>query len=228
MNNNKRILSLLGEHAPAFIGFADLAGTMLAVRSGMTYGICIADAIRTFPDADDYAPEYQAVSLHLREISQFLEESITALGFRAVSLARSHSDDGFMQREPYKILAVRAGFGWIGKSSVLVTKEYGCAVRLHGVITDMPLDTASRIGESLCGDCRACVDACIANAVAGNSWCIGITRRRIPTPFDGGKPVLGLPPMPDASDVPCTACMTACPWTQRYLERLGTPPSTVV
>ena len=71
---------------------------------------------------------------------------------------------------PFKTLATRSGLGWIGKSATLVTKEYGNAIRLNGVLTDMPIQSGVPINSSLCGDCEECIKSCPGKAVKGKLW----------------------------------------------------------
>jgi epoxyqueuosine reductase QueG len=66
---------------------------------------------------------------------------------------------------PHKTVATKAGFGWIGKSALLITKRYGAAIRLASVLTDADLDTAEPVEQSMCGDCRQCADHCPAKAI---------------------------------------------------------------
>lgn len=76
----------------------------------------------------------------------------------------------------HKTLATRAGLGRIGKSVLLVTKEYGPAVRLGSVLTDADLRTGTPTDTSRCGNCRQCVDRCPARVVVGNNWQAGMAR----------------------------------------------------
>ena len=77
---------------------------------------------------------------------------------------------------PHKTVAVRAGLGWIGKSNVLLTPEYGGAVRLSSLLTDAPVEPCSHRMESLCGACQICTLACPAGAIKGAAWAIGMDR----------------------------------------------------
>ena len=56
--------------------------------------------------------------------------------------------------------------GWIGKSCLLITPEYGPRVRLATILTDAPLDAGSPAGER-CSECKACVDRCPVGAFSG-------------------------------------------------------------
>lgn len=76
----------------------------------------------------------------------------------------------------FKYAAVRAGLGWIGKSDVLITREYGPRIRLCALLADFPFEPGIPITESGCGACRRCVDACPHNALKGVNWDIHVLR----------------------------------------------------
>jgi len=56
--------------------------------------------------------------------------------------------------------AVAAGLGHIGWSGNLVTKEYGGAVLLGGVLTTAPLEPDPMAEENYCSRCKLCVKVC--------------------------------------------------------------------
>lgn len=58
-----------------------------------------------------------------------------------------------------KLAARPAGLGWIDRSCLFITSDYGPRVRFATVLTDARLDAGSPIDEK-CGDCRECVDTC--------------------------------------------------------------------
>ena len=64
-----------------------------------------------------------------------------------------------------KAWAARAGLGWIGKSSNLITKEHGSWVFLGEIVLDIELDYDTDIETDHCGSCTACLDACPTNAI---------------------------------------------------------------
>ncbi len=63
-----------------------------------------------------------------------------------------------------KVWAARAGIGWQGKHSNLITKEYGSWVFLGEIITTLELEYDAPM-EDFCGTCTACIDACPTNAI---------------------------------------------------------------
>ncbi len=76
----------------------------------------------------------------------------------------------------FKYAAVQAGLGWIGKSGVLVTREFGPRVRLAAILVDYPLECGKPLNKSFCGNCHACVDACPWGFIKGNEWNINMKR----------------------------------------------------
>lgn len=89
----------------------------------------------------------------------------TWLHTRAGGAGRWYVDTGaVMERD----LGERAGLGFIGKHSLLISPKIGSGFFLGGVLTTLPLPpdtpTASRAG---CGKCTKCLTACPTNAFDG-------------------------------------------------------------
>ncbi len=64
-----------------------------------------------------------------------------------------------------KAWAARAGLGWIGKHSNLITKDHGSWVFLSEIILDIELEYDRPEREDHCGTCTACIDACPTGAI---------------------------------------------------------------
>ncbi|MBI4698521.1 MAG: epoxyqueuosine reductase [Nitrospirae bacterium] len=64
----------------------------------------------------------------------------------------------------HKMIAVRAGIGWIGRNNLLVHPQFGSGIRLATILTDMPLKEDLPI-ERNCGSCRECIEICPVSAI---------------------------------------------------------------
>lgn len=64
-----------------------------------------------------------------------------------------------------KAWAERAGLGFIGKHSNLITKEFGSWVFIGEILLDIELDYDTVETQGHCGTCTACLDACPTGAI---------------------------------------------------------------
>lgn len=65
-----------------------------------------------------------------------------------------------------KNYAVRAGLGFIGKNTTLITPEFGSFVLLGEIICDLELEYDTE-KTGTCGTCTRCLDACPTKAILG-------------------------------------------------------------
>ena len=220
LENNAWVEDILKDRNTALIGFADLSEIDADSRCGFQYGISIAIKLKVLPSTSnepskEYYDEYNGVSRELREASNFLASAIKERGFNAYSLAGERSNEDYRTRLPFKTLATRAGLGWIGKSAALVTKQFGSAIRLNGVLTDMPLETGTPINSSLCGKCTECVKCCPGKAITGNLWDLHTDRDNLLNAFDCKKAVVERGKVFGVTEGTCGICIAVCPFTKR-------------
>lgn len=64
-----------------------------------------------------------------------------------------------------KAWAVRAGLGWLGKHSNLITTEIGSWVFIGEILLNLELEYDTVTVEDHCGTCTACIEACPTNAI---------------------------------------------------------------
>ncbi len=113
--------------------------------------------------------------------------------------------------------AVRAGLGWIGRHTLLVTSRWGTWVNLGEIVTTEECDIYDEPIEHQCGSCRKCVDACPNHAIAPDGLpmldahrCTAYYTTHSPRP---------MPPDIDARGytLGCDICQLACPHNKRTL-----------
>lgn len=222
--------TLLRSNGADMVGFADLQNIAPDIRDNFPFGVSIAVALnpRIVSEIQDgptrqYHAEYERVNHLLDSLShdavQFLEER----GHRAGWLAATSvgiNPETLSTHLPHKTTATRAGLGWIGKCAVLVTKTFGSAIRITSVLTDANLPAGDVIDTSQCGDCRACVDICPAQAPSGRNWQVNLHRDSFFDPFACQKAARELAMRQiGIRETICGICIAACPWTQRYIKR---------
>lgn len=213
----------------SLVGFADMSPIDPKVRHGLPYGISIAVAldprivveIHSGPTAD-YAAEYDRTNDLLDHLAESCAEMLRTKGYEAVGTAATlaNLDVATLSTPlPHKTVATRAGLGWVGKSALLVTEQYGSAVRLGTVLTDAPLPVEAPVAESRCGDCCACVDVCPGSAPTGDTWNPSAARSDIYDAFACFRTAKALSGDKGIQHIICGICIAACPWTKAYLAR---------
>ncbi|HJX24437.1 MAG TPA: hypothetical protein VJ574_08575, partial [Candidatus Bathyarchaeia archaeon] len=122
--------------------------------------------------------------------------------FRAFAKHPSHKEQlrGVI---PLKYAATKAGLGVIGKSSLLITPQYGPRVRLAAIVTNAPLVPDTPLDVDFCGGCVVCERVCVGKAFHEGRHDPELCWR---AEWDLGEPLPGLP------FKVCTAlCVKLCP-----------------
>jgi epoxyqueuosine reductase QueG len=226
---------MLLRRGAALVAHGSLIGLPPEPREGMPVGVSIGVAldpriiggIEKGPTPEYYV-EYSRANRLLDSLSaaaaQFLEER----GSRAKPLAATNVGVNPATHStplPHKTIATRAGVGWIGKCALLVTEQFGSAIRLATVLTDADLPVAQPVNECRCGACTACVDICPAGAPSGTHWEAGLERDAFYDAFACRAAASEIAAKAGIDETICGMCIAACPWTKRYIKRrAGTTP----
>lgn len=114
-----------------------------------------------------------------------------------------------------KAWAARAGLGWIGKHSNLITKDFGSWVFLGELLLNLELEYDTQLEPDHCGTCRQCLDACPTNAIVEN-YLVDSNRCLSYATIELRAPHL---PNEISKDLNgwlygCDICQDVCPWNR--------------
>ena len=140
----------------------------------------------------------------LTTLAERLKEHYPTLQYRAFT------DSAPLAEKSY---AKRAGLGWIGRNSLLVTPTHGSMLHLGELVINEEVDTYNTPMEGVgCGECRRCIEACPNGAILENRTidtrrCISC--RTIERETEGAAIDL------DGWIFGCDACQVVCPYNKR-------------
>ena len=190
-----------------------MRGARSVVLLGLNYG----------PDGDPLAvlkrPDTGAISVYARhrDYHDVLKGKLKQLGGFLVASARPAKADVkvFVDTAPLmeKPLAARAGLGWQGKHTNLVSREFGSWLFLGAILTDLDLPPDGPEADH-CGQCRACLDVCPTKAFPAPyrldaRRCISYLTIEHKGPIPRAlRPAIG------NRIYGCDDCLAVCPWNK--------------
>jgi len=193
-------------------------------RTGVSVAVALPqNVIVDLQDAPtkEYYDLYHYLNNKLNEIVMAGEKFLQEKGFKAYAqtTVRIKINQDKTTQVPHKTVATRAGIGWIGKNCLLVTPQYGPAVRISSLLTDAPLDRDKPIDRSRCGECGVCVKKCPAQALKGALWKTDIPREEIIDVNRCYKKQVEI--MAEKTGIEtdlCGKCFAVCTYTRKYLN----------
>jgi len=112
-----------------------------------------------------------------------------------------------------KAWAVRAGLGWTGKHTNLITHEYGSWVFLGELLLNLELEYTDAEVADQCGSCTLCIEACPTSAIVepyavNSNLCISHATIESRAPQISEEVATKL----DGWLYGCDICQDVCPW----------------
>jgi epoxyqueuosine reductase len=161
-----------------------------------------APKISKYAFGSDY---HQVIKSKLSTLLDFIAEHVGEVAGRA-----------FVDSAPVldRAWAKRAGIGWIGKNSNLISKKSGSFFFLAELIVDLDLEYDNAFETDHCGTCTKCIDACPTDAILSPfiidaKKCISYLtielKDEIPNHFNGKM---------DNWMFGCDICQDVCPWNR--------------
>jgi epoxyqueuosine reductase len=192
----------------------DLApGTVRVIAARMDYAPAdiddawemIADDGRAYVSRYALGRDYHKVLRHrLQKLADRIGETVGPFGHRV-----------FTDSAPVleKALARDAGLGWIGKHTLLLSREAGSWFFLGEIYTDLPLPV-DEAASAHCGTCTRCIEICPTQAIVAP---YRLDARRcisyLTIELQGSIPV-ELRPLIGNRVFGCDDCQLACPWNK--------------
>ncbi len=149
-----------------------------------------------------------------------IKQYLSSRGYEAV-IIDGESDENSI---PLKGSAVKAGLGWIGKNSLLISKKYGSFMALGAILTDADISENYPMTKNMCGGCSKCKDICPVKAIEipqqlNRTKCLSNILDNFGLSIIQGTDT-------DGYFFECDICQNACPWNQKHIKNpLVTPYS---
>jgi epoxyqueuosine reductase len=188
-----------------------LPGACSVVSAALCYWLpedCGVRSVASEPGSRGRLPRYTWFDAYAE-----LRERLDALGRRLGGSYRVLVDDN---DHVDRAGAVRAGVGFYGKNTMLITRTHGSWVALGTLVTDVEIEPAAPLDLD-CGQCRLCIDACPTDAldergVLDATRCLSYWTQA-PAPIPEGYRA-------ELHDMVygCDICQDVCPWN-RGVER---------
>ena len=110
-----------------------------------------------------YSDEYKHLNDMLKEVGNNIAHEFNGIAMPPTTEMPSEKiknvKDYYSETISHRLVAEYAGIGWRGKCELLITDDYGPALRFVSVLTNIPLRYRKKMVNK-CNDCNACLEIC--------------------------------------------------------------------
>ena len=200
-------------------------GTVRAIVARMDYLPKDAGDWRAHEAARQRDPGAAVVSVYARgrDYHKVLRNRLAQLAERVKAEIGEYGYRVFTDSAPVMELplAEKAGLGWRGKHTLLLSREAGSTFFIGEILVDLPLPV-DQATSAHCGQCSNCIDKCPTGAILGPGR---LDARRcisyLTIELKGSIPV-ELRPLIGNRIYGCDDCQLACPWN-KFAQRAVLP-----
>ena len=186
-------------------------GAKSAIVVAMNYGGREpAGPVARYARGDDY---HDIMVERLRDLHRWIERELG----HAVA-GKAYADTGpILERD----LARRAGLGWFGKNTMLISPRIGSFFFLGELLLDLELAPDEPFASDHCGTCTRCLDACPTGALTeprlmDATTCVSYLTIELKGPIpDELRPKIG------ELLYGCDVCQTCCPYNVKFARELA-------
>ena len=168
-----------------------------------------AAVVSVYARGRDY---HKVLRNRLQQLAEKVKAAVGELGYRVFT------DSAPVMELP---LAEKAGLGWRGKHTLLLSRGAGSTFFIGEILVDLPLPVDPPTGAH-CGQCQACIDVCPTQAILGPGK---LDARRcisyLTIELKGSIPE-ELRPLIGNRIYGCDDCQLACPWN-KFAQRAQLP-----
>ena len=185
-------------------------GTLRVIACRMNY---VAEVGEGWPEISNDGRAYIARYARGRDYHKVLRTRLQKLADRISGEVGEFGHRVFTDSAPVMEveLASKAGLGWRGKHTLLLSREAGSYFFLGEIYTDLPLPVDAP-ADNHCGTCTKCIELCPTQAIRGP---YSLDARRcisyLTIELKGSIPV-ELRPLIGNRVYGCDDCQLACPW----------------
>ena len=185
-------------------------GTLRVIACRMNY---VAEVGEGWPEISNDGHAYIARYARGRDYHKVLRTRLQKLADRISGEVGEFGHRVFTDSAPVMEveLASKAGLGWRGKHTLLLSREAGSYFFLGEIYTDLPLPVDAP-ADNHCGTCTKCIELCPTQAIRGP---YSLDARRcisyLTIELKGSIP-LELRPLIGNRVYGCDDCQLACPW----------------